>query len=160
MRQTMHTPIRFFARLVLALSVLCAVSARAVDSEDTSAQSQANPDYVAAKTAIKAKNWKSAIQSLQKAAAVDGGNADVQNLLGYSYRHTGQFKEAFAHYKEALRLNPRHRGAHEYIGEAYLQTNDLVKAQEHLAALDRLCLFPCEEYTDLKKSVEVYKRKK
>lgn len=160
MRQTMHSPIRLLSPLVLAVFVACPRPAWAVDSEDTSAQSQANPNYVAAKAEIKARNWKSAIQSLQKAAAVDGANADVQNLLGYSYRHTGQFKEAFAHYKEALRLNPRHRGAHEYIGEAYLQTNDLAKAQEHLAALDRLCMFGCEEYRDLKKSVETYKRKK
>jgi Flp pilus assembly protein TadD len=160
MRQNMHSPGRFIAPLVLTLLVLGAEPAGAVDSEDTSSQSQANPDYMAAKAAIKEKNWKSAIQSLHKAAAVDTANADVQNLLGYSYRHTGQFKEAFAHYRQALRLNPRHRGAHEYIGEAYLQTNDLAKAQEHLAALDRLCLFPCDEYRDLKKSVEAYKRKK
>jgi Flp pilus assembly protein TadD len=160
MRQNMHSPFGPIAPLVFLVCALALAPAGAVDTEDTSSQSQSNPDYMAAKAAIREKNWKGAIQSLHKAAAADGANADVQNLLGYSYRHMGQFKEAFAHYKEALRLNPRHRGAHEYIGEAYLQTNDLAKAQEHLAALDRLCLFPCEEYKDLKKSVEAYKRKK
>jgi len=28
-------------------------------------------------------------------------------------------KQAFEHYERALKLNPRHRGAHEYVGEAY-----------------------------------------
>jgi len=27
---------------------------------------------------------------------------------------------ALKHYKRSIELNPRHRGAHEYIGEAYL----------------------------------------
>jgi Flp pilus assembly protein TadD len=127
---------------------------------ETPVQSAANPDYVAGKAAVEAKNWKGAIESLSKATARDSGNADAETLLAYAYRHTGNFKEAFDHYKEALRLNPRHRGAHEYIGEAYLLTNDLARAEEHLAALDKLCVFSCEEYTDLKKSVEAYKRKR
>jgi hypothetical protein len=53
-------------------------------------------------------------------------------------------------------INPKHRGAHEYAGEAYLAVNDPPKAKQHLAALDRLCFFPCEEYTDLKKAVASY----
>lgn len=60
------------------------------------------------------------------------------------------------HYGEALRIDPKHRGAHEYIGEAYLKLNNLPKAKEHLAILDRLCTFGCEEYTDLKKAVASY----
>lgn len=56
-----------------------------------------------------------------------------------------------------LQLNPRHRGAHEYIGEAYLKANNLAKAEEHLATLQRICLIPCEEYEDLKKAVADYR---
>jgi hypothetical protein len=62
----------------------------------------------------------------------------------------------FSHYNEALRLNPKHRGAHEYLGEAYLMTNSLAKAKEQLAALDKLCFFGCEEYSDLKKAIASY----
>lgn len=62
----------------------------------------------------------------------------------------------FKHYEEALRINPKHRAAHEYTGEAYLIVNDLPKAKQHLAALDRLCFLPCEEYRDLKKAVAAY----
>jgi tetratricopeptide (TPR) repeat protein len=52
-----------------------------------------------------------------------------KKLLGCAYRNAGRFDEAFRHYRAALRLNPRHRGAHEYIGEAYLLVSeDLEKA--------------------------------
>jgi len=54
--------------------------------------------------------------------------------------------EVFKHYAEALRIDPKHKGAHEYMGEAYLQMNDLARAKEHLAALDKICFFACEEY--------------
>ena len=115
-----------------------------------------NADFDLGAEAIKAKSWDEAIKFLQSAARTEPANADVQNLLGYAYRNQKKFELAFRHYGEALRLDPKHRGAHEYIGEAYLQVNDLPKAREHLAALDRICFFGCEEYTDLKKAVAGY----
>ena len=66
---------------------------------------------------------------------------------------------AFKHYERALQLNPRHRGAHEYLGEAYLMVNELAKAEAHLSALKTICLIPCEEYTDLEKAIAEYRRK-
>ena len=35
-------------------------------------------------------------------------------------------------------------------------TNNLPKAKEQLAALDKLCFFGCEEYSDLKKAIANY----
>ena len=67
--------------------------------------------------------------------------------------------EVFRHYEEALRLDPKHRNAHEYIGEAYLQVGNLAKAKEHLAALDKLCFLPCEQYSELKEAVRDYQAK-
>jgi Flp pilus assembly protein TadD len=118
---------------------------------------QLDPDYVAGKAAIAANDWNAAITSFSSAALRDTRNADIQNYLGYAYRHTGQLELAFSHYQRALQLNPRHRGAHEYIGEAYLMANNLAKAEEHLAALQRICLIPCEEYEDLHKAVAEYR---
>ena len=34
---------------------------------------------------------------------------------------------------------------------------NLPKAEQRLATLDKVCLFPCEEFTDLKKAVATYK---
>ena len=116
-----------------------------------------DPDYAAGKAAIAAKDWTGAIRSLSSAALRDTRNADIQNYLGYAYRQSGQLQPAFTHYQKALQLNPRHRGAHEYIGEAYLIANNPAKAEEHLAALQRICLIPCEEYEDLKKAIGDYR---
>jgi hypothetical protein len=69
----------------------------------------------------------------------------------------GQLQLAFTHYRRALQLDRRHRGAHEYSGEAYLMANDLTQAEEHLGALERICLIPCKEYEDLKKAVADYR---
>jgi hypothetical protein len=65
---------------------------------------------------------------------------------------------AFKHYKRAIELEPRHRGAHEYIGEAYLMVGDVPNAEKHLAALRAICLLPCEELTDLEKAFAKYRR--
>ena len=87
-------------------------------------------------------------------------NADLQNSLGFSYRNQKQFELAFKHYERAIALDPRHRGAHEYIGEAYLMTGNLAGAQKHLAALKQICLLPCEELTDLERAIAEYQRRK
>jgi Flp pilus assembly protein TadD len=120
-------------------------------------EGQLDPEYAAGKAAIAAKDWSAAIRSLSSAALRDTRNADIENYLGYAYRQSGQLQRAFTHYQRALRLDPRHRGAHEYIGEAYLIANNLTKAEEHLAALQRICLIPCEEYEDLKKAIADYR---
>ena len=118
-----------------------------------------DPDFAAGRAAIDAKQWETAIRTLSSAALRDTRNADIQNYLGYAYRHTGQMDLAFKHYERALQLNPRHRGAHEYVGEAYLMVNDLAKAEAHLSALKTICLIPCEEYSDLEKAIAEYRRK-
>ena len=87
-------------------------------------------------------------------------NADIHNLLGYSYRKqaTPDLPKAFEHYKTAIRLDPRHKGAHEYIGEAYLMDKKPAEAEKHLAALAQICgNTSCEEYADLAKAIADYK---
>ena len=119
-------------------------------TEEEATDSSVDPDYAAGKQAIEAKGWNAAIKALASAALRDTRNADIQNYLGYGYRNVGKLDLAFKHYARALELNPRHRGAHEYLGETYLIVNNLRRAEEHLAALRRICLIPCEEYEDLR----------
>jgi Flp pilus assembly protein TadD len=146
------------ALLGLALAFLPA-TAIGDPTDEAPAGAQLDPDYAAGKKAIEAKDWNAAIKELSSAALRDTRNPDIQNYLGYAYRHTGQLDLAFRHYQRALQLDPRHRGAHEYVGEAYLVANNLAKAEEHLAALQRICLIPCEQYEDLKKAVADYRRR-
>jgi tetratricopeptide (TPR) repeat protein len=115
-------------------------------------------DYTAAVKAIEAGKFSTAIPLLEAVIARDGTNADAYNWMAYAVRRNGDPAKAIPIYQKALALDPKHRGAHEYIGEAYLQLNDLAKAKEHLATLDQLCFFPCSQYRDLKKAVEVYEK--
>ncbi len=88
-------------------------------------------------------------------------NSQAHNLLGYAYRKTGNLDASFAQYDQALKLDPTNRHAHEYIGEAYLMTANLAKAEQHLAELQRLCSpIPCEEYKELRRAVDDYKKAK
>jgi Flp pilus assembly protein TadD len=144
---------------VLALAVVGPAPARANPTEETP-DASASSDYALGKNAVEAKDWTRAIQLLGRAGVQDDRNPDVQNLLGYAYRNAGRLDDAFRHYRAALRLNPRHRGAHEYIGEAYLMVNDLPRAEEHLAALKEICLVACEEADDLEKAIAAYRARR
>lgn len=117
-------------------------------------------DYAAGKQAVERKDWKQAVEKLGRAQVRNPDSADLHNYLGYSYRHLKRFDLAFTHYKRALAIDPRHRGAHEYIGEAYLMTGDLAGARRHLAALKEICLLPCEELGDLERAIAQYRGSK
>jgi Flp pilus assembly protein TadD len=153
---------RILASLVLAAAALLAIPAAYPVGDDSPAPpgAAADADFEAGKAAVRGKDWSAAIAAFGKVAAKDPKNADAQNWLGYANRMSGKVDLALGHYAEALRLDPRHRGAHEYIGEAYLMKGDLAKAKEHLAQLDRLCFFGCTEFTDLKKAIAEYEKKR
>jgi len=106
-------------------------------------------------------DWRRSQEVLREALAKDPANADYHNLYAYAIRRgpSPSLDLVFRHYNEALRINPKHRGAHEYIGEAYLMAGNLGKAKEHLAALDRLCFFGCDEYSMLKKAIAEFEAK-
>ena len=139
------------AGLALAF-VLAPGGGRAADTEP------AKPDALAAARAlIQQKNWGAAVDELKRVN--DSGSADWNNLMGYSLRKSAAPDHAAAErfYDTALRIDPKHRGALEYSGELALITGDLAKAEQRLATLDKVCVFSCEEYTDLKKAVARYK---
>ena len=115
-----------------------------------------------ARTAVAAQDWKMAERELSVAVRESPRNADVHNLLGYTYRkrESPDMARAYQHYKTALNLDPNHKGAHEYLGEAYLQDKRLPEAEQHLVALERICGGNgCEEYQDLARAIADYKAK-
>ena len=119
---------------------------------------QLDPDFKAGKKALGAEDWSGAIATFELAALRDPLNADIQNYIGYAYRRLRQLGPAIGHYQQALTLNPRHRSAHEHLGEAYLVLGQPAKAEQLLAALENLCLIPCEESGDLKRAIAAYNR--
>jgi Flp pilus assembly protein TadD len=149
--------------LVAFISVTTAqfsTHAFAAGTEETPAANVADTDFVAGKSAIQAKAWQAAITSFSKVVAREPNNADAHNYLGYANRWLGKMDDSFKHYNIALKLDPNHKGANEYIGVAYLKVNQPEKAQEHLARLERICGKKCEEYEDLAKAIAAYQPKK
>jgi len=151
--------VKHLTRAFLILLTLAAIAFANDSPEPTVAPG--DPDLAAARARIAAKDWPGAADVMQKAVARDPRNADYHNLLAYAVRKgpNPNMDVVFKHYQEALRLDPKHKGAHEYIGEAYLMVGNPAKAKEHLAALNKLCFFSCEEYRDLKKAIERYEAK-
>jgi len=132
----------------------------AMDSSREPLPAPKDPAMEQARAAIGKQDWMGAQKILRDAVARNPQDADYHNLYAYSMRKgpNPAMDLVFRHYNEALRLDPKHRAAHEYLGEAYLMTGNLPKAKEHLARLDELCTFGCEEYTKLKKEVAAYEQ--
>ncbi|HYY60476.1 MAG TPA: hypothetical protein VE756_03715 [Burkholderiales bacterium] len=137
-------------------AILALLVANTVSAADTSGPtSRPDPMLDRYHAAAERQDWKSASAAMNEALAADSRNADYHSLYAYALRRSGSpdMDVVFKHYNEALRLDPRHRGAHEYIGEAYLMVGNVAKAKEHLSALDKICFFGCSEYNDLKKAI-------
>jgi len=139
-----------YFRLLLVVSLLAGTFAFAAD---TSPPAPRDTELEKAQSAIARKDWAVALAVLQPYTVANPRSADGFNLLGYSMRNLKKYDESLVAYKQALTLDPKHRGAHEYIGIAYVQMGQLDKAKEHLASLDKICPFSCEEYRDLKKAI-------
>ena len=142
------------------LALIVATSAFAMDTPKPEPKEPKDPALEQARAAIGKQDWTGAQAILREAVARNPQSADYHNLYAYSMRKgpNPAMDLVFRHYNEALRIDPKHRGAHEYLGEAYLMTGNVLKAREHLAQLDKLCAFGCEEYTALKREVAVYEQ--
>jgi len=142
---------------VLACLTAFPATARAEASEDTkSSIAAAKVEYLRARKAIDRMDWKEAIAALEIAARHDPADAEFQNLLGFAHRNNGNLEAAFRYYDRALVLNPWHRGAHEYIGRAYLMADKPDKALDHLKQLEIQCPSGCRERELLKRAIEEY----
>ena len=92
------------------------------------------------------KLYAEAFEKLQKAYKSDKKNPDILNYMGFTTRKTGNFDKAEKFYLEGLTLKPNHNGINEYLGELYVQTNRIDKANERLEVL-KSC--NCKEYGEL-----------
>jgi tetratricopeptide (TPR) repeat protein len=110
------------------------------------------PDLTSVRAKIKAKDFKAALTELTPMLA-SYQHADVYNLMGFSLRKTGDYKQAYTFYRKALDFDPDHKGALEYLGELYIETGQVEKARENAERLRQLCPAGCEELADLEKAV-------
>ena len=142
---------------LLTIALACTVRPVAADPPRSSEPAvQEDAKYAEGVAAVKRRDYPTAIRCFEDVVARDDRNANAYNWLGYSIRQSGDATRSILVYEKALAIDPKHKGAHEYIGEAFLVLGNLAKAKEHLAILDKLCFLPCEEYSDLKKAVREY----
>jgi len=147
----------------LAVAVSLAViggpsPATAAGDEDTSGTDEIRSGYERAVGLVEAGDYEDALRILEDLNQAEPGNADVLNMLGYAHRKLGRMEAAFDHYREALAIEPRHLGANEYLGELYLETGELQKAEERLAELAIACPSGCEERDELSEAVAAYRK--
>ena len=154
--------LRAIAIVVLGMLALPGVGyAMSTNSSSSSSSSSATtqPDlYKQAQGLIDQKQYEQAIPLLQESIQQKGEYADALNLLGYANRKLGNQSKAMTYYTKALNKEPAHLGANEYMGELYLEMNQLPKAQERLAILKSAC-GSCEAYQDLEGQINDYKKK-
>ena len=104
------------------------------------------------------KLYSQAFKKLEKAYASEKKNPDILNYIGYTSRKIGNFEQAEKFYLTGLSIKPDHNGINEYLGELYVQTNRIDKANERLDVLKNC---NCEEYKELEliiktRGVKVY----
>jgi len=142
-------------RWALAAAILCMASAAAA----LGGGGNDSPGPLAAiEKKIEASAYEEALADLQDYIRANPVSADAFNWIGYANRKLGRLAEAESAYARALRLDPDHKGAHEYAGELRLMLNDPKQAEWHLAELDRICLSGCEEYDELKAEIAAWKK--
>ena len=92
------------------------------------------------------KLYAQAFDKLEKAYKSDKKNPDILNYMGFTTRKVGNFDKAEKFYLEGLKIKPNHNGINEYLGELYVQTNRIDKANERLKVLKNC---NCDEYKEL-----------
>lgn len=112
---------------------------------------QGDAQYLTASGLINEGRYGEALASLRVAGQAFGPHPDVLTYLGFANRKLGQHDKAIGFYTAALKLEPAHRGATEYLGEYYVETGDLKRARAQLARLEAICAYGCEEAEELRR---------
>ena len=107
--------------------------------------------YVTASALLNEGRYQDAIYSLNEAAVALGPHPDVLTYQGFANRKLGNYDTAISYYSAALKLDPNHRGANEYLGEYYVETGQMAKAKAQLVKLENICAFGCEQAEELRR---------
>jgi tetratricopeptide (TPR) repeat protein len=109
--------------------------------------------YRAAWSTIYDRNdYSGAIEQLRALGRDD--NANVANLIGYSYRKLGDYKLSQIWYERALKTDPNHVLTWQYYGLWQIEQGNRDQAQYHLSRIAAICGTGCEEYRSLAAALE------
>ena len=155
---TDEDPMKKTFRLIFAaafLAITPAASYAAGSSNDTSSSNPSVSEmYRDAVRAVKAKEFRMAIKMLNKVIDEQPRHPDALNYLGFSHRKMGDYARGVSYYKKALSLDAEHRGANEYLGQAYVELGNIAGAEKQLASLEKICGTRCDEYKSLKQAID------
>lgn len=107
--------------------------------------------YVSAVSKINESRYEASIDELEASLWAVGPHPDVLTYLGFANRKLHRYDAARQWYEMALKVAPDHRGALEYYGELKLEMGDAAGARAHLARLDILCAFGCQQADELRR---------
>ena len=99
------------------------------------------------------QDYAKANKALKAYTKSEPDDADGWNLYAYANRKMNKFEKAEMYYEKALNIDPDHKGALEYQGELYMQTNRPDLAQENLVKLVKLCPDSCYELQKLEEYI-------
>jgi tetratricopeptide (TPR) repeat protein len=135
---------------LLASPVFAEDSGGSGDSDyDNRSKLNISAEMKEARTLIYEAKYRAAVRKLNGVIRQEYRNADAWNLIGFSNRKMGKYKKAGRAYKKALKYNPEHKGALEYQGELFIETQRFDKAHENRSKLAALCPDGCEELDEL-----------
>lgn len=141
--------------LILIASFLLSTSQVSADgggSGGGTTAKDAKPVPAKAIRLVESEQFDRAIEELQAFVADEQNNPDAWNWLGYSQRSTGDLDGSLRSYNKALKLDKRHLGANEYLGELYIMRGDMNKAMKQLKRLEKYC-GDCDEYKKLEEVI-------
>ena len=157
------------AAVFAGLLALVPASAGAIMSgEESKLAPSGDADYAAGKAALLAEDWPSTVANLTMVVMRRPWHDNAHAMLGYAWRKLGDYDLSLEHYGTALTLNPRHRGALEYLGEAYLELGRVEEAGATYRRLAKVCSFivmgfdnqgwksGCEELEELTAAFEAH----
>ena len=109
--------------------------------------------YRAAYDTIYERNdYAAAIEQLKALGHDD--NPNVANLIGYSYRKLGDYKQSQVWYEHALKIDPNHVLTWQYYGLWQLEQGNREQAMYHLSRIAEICGTSCDEYKSLAAALE------
>ena len=146
-------------RILLCLNVtmFSGAAIAAGSGDDYGTTSKMPSSYQKAVKIFKSGKYQEAIALLKSADSIKPKDADINNLLGFSHRKTGDLEKAGAYYRKALEIDGKHKGALEYQGELFLMVGNKAAAEDNLRKLDKICWLGCSELDDLQAAIKNYK---
>ncbi len=135
---------------VLLADLVPAHSAAGTGDGTTSSSWMVDDRLLPALAALHRKDFAEAVELLSAIVADRPRFADAWNYLGFSLRKSGVPDKSEDAYLTALRLDPKHRGAHAYLGVLYTQTGRRNQAVTLEIALTRICPHGCPELDELR----------